>query len=99
MKYGPKIMPIIKELWNNTISPYKNWHNKIKWFRCEDNFEYFYDGSIRQYTPDFYLYEHDLYIEVKGYATEKDIAKWKQFPKDKKLIILKEDDLKDLSII
>ena len=32
MKYGPKIMPIIKELWNNTISPYKNWHNKIKWF-------------------------------------------------------------------
>ena len=25
-------MPIIKELWNNTISPYKNWHNKIKWF-------------------------------------------------------------------
>ena len=32
MKCGPKIMPIIKELWNNTISPYKNWHNKIKWF-------------------------------------------------------------------
>ena len=27
-----KIMPIITELWNNTISPYKNWHNKIKWF-------------------------------------------------------------------
>ena len=23
MKYGPKIMPIIKELWNNTISPTK----------------------------------------------------------------------------
>ena len=32
MKYGPKIMPIIKELWNNTISPYKNWHKQIKWF-------------------------------------------------------------------
>ena len=32
MKYGPKIMPIIKELWNNTISPYKNWHKQINWF-------------------------------------------------------------------
>ena len=32
MKYGPKFMPIIKELWNNTISPYKNWHKQIKWF-------------------------------------------------------------------
>ena len=30
--YMSKIMPIITELWNNTISPYKNWHNKIKWF-------------------------------------------------------------------
>ena len=32
MKYGPKIMSFIKELWNNTISPYKNWHKQIKWF-------------------------------------------------------------------
>ena len=44
MKYGPKIMPIIKELWNNTISPYKNWHKQIKWFsifikpnKCQKN--------------------------------------------------------------
>lgn len=84
--------------WELRLAMYMD-DNKIKWFRCEDNFEYFYDGSIRQYTPDFYLYEHDLYIEVKGYATEKDIEKWKQFPKDRKLIVLKENDLKDLSII
>ena len=30
--YMSKIMPIITELWNNTISPYKNWHKQIKWF-------------------------------------------------------------------
>ena len=25
-------MPFVEELWNNTISPYKNWHKQIKWF-------------------------------------------------------------------
>ena len=30
--YMSKIVPFVEELWNNTISPYKNWHNKIKWF-------------------------------------------------------------------
>ena len=44
MKYGPKIMPFIKELWNNISSSCKNWHNKIKWFsifikpnKCQKN--------------------------------------------------------------
>ena len=39
-----KIVPFVEELWNNTISPYKNWHNKIKWFsifikpnKCQKN--------------------------------------------------------------
>jgi len=30
---------------------------------------------LRNYIPDFYLPEHDIYIEVKGYWT--DAAKWK----------------------
>ena len=25
-------MPFVEEFWNNTTSPYKNWHKKIKWF-------------------------------------------------------------------
>jgi len=25
-------MPVVEELWNNTTSPYKNWHKNIKWF-------------------------------------------------------------------
>lgn len=84
--------------WELRLAMYMD-DNKIKWIRCEDVFEYEYNGSIQNYTPDFYLYEKDLYIEVKGYMTEKDIAKWKMFPKDKKLVILKADDLKYLGII
>ena len=37
-------MPFVEEFWNNTTSPYKNWHKKIKWFiifikpnKCQKN--------------------------------------------------------------
>lgn len=34
---------------------------------------------LLKYTPDFYLPDLDLYIEVKGYETDKDRSKWSQF--------------------
>lgn len=67
--------------------------NKIKWIRTTDSFEYTFEGKKRRYTPDFYLPGSDEYIEIKGYKTAKDIAKWSQFPKHRKLTILMEDDL------
>jgi hypothetical protein len=70
--------------------------NNIKWIRCKEQFDYFYDGKNRKYTPDFYLIESDEYIEIKGYKTEKDKAKWSQFPKNKKLIVLTASELKDI---
>lgn len=46
-------------------------------------------------TPDFYLPEFDMFIEIKGYwwgnDKEKMICVMKQYPY-KKLIIVKEDD-------
>ena len=42
--------------------------------------------------------EHDLYIEVKGCITKKDLAKWEQFPSDKKLDIYFGDDFANLGI-
>lgn len=71
----------------------------IKWIRNKDSFCYFYDGKERRYTPDFYLVDSNEYIEIKGYETEKDRAKWSQFPVDKKLIILKANDLKIIEVI
>lgn len=73
--------------------------NKIKWIRNTDSFLYIFDSKERRYTPDFYLIDTDEYIEIKGYKTEKDNAKWTQFPKNKKLIILMHKELKKLGII
>ena len=73
--------------------------NGVKWVRNKDHFEYFFDGKIRRYTPDFYLPDTDEYIEIKGFKTEKDEAKWAYFPKNKTLRILMRCDLKELNII
>lgn len=73
--------------------------NKIKWIRNKDSFPYAFKDTIRRYTPDFYLTDLAHYIEIKGYKTDKDDAKWMQFPKDKILIVLMHADLKKLKII
>ena len=61
--------------------------------RSNEWFEYEWNG-IRKYFPDFYLPEKDLYIEVKGYETERDRAKWTAFPK--RLKIIKKSDIIDI---
>lgn len=71
----------------------------VKWERCKDSFPYTFQNKLRKYTPDFYLLDTCEYVEIKGYKTEKDDAKWRQFPKDKKLKILVENDLKQLNIL
>ena len=71
----------------------------IKWQRNKDIFTYSFEGKIRKYTPDFYLSETDEYIEIKGYKTEKDEAKWSQFPKNRKLTILMKTELKMMGVI
>lgn len=72
--------------------------NNIKWIRNKDSFTYLFEGKERKYTPDFYLPESDEYIEIKGYKTEKDSAKWSQFPFHRKLKILMKQELISLGI-
>jgi hypothetical protein len=38
------------------------------------------EGKDSCYTPDFFLLEQNLYIEVKGYKVLRDEARWSQFP-------------------
>jgi len=71
----------------------------IKWIRNTDSFTYEFDGKMRNYTPDFYLPDSDKYIEIKGYKTKKDDAKWSQFPKHRTLEILLKEDLQKLKVI
>lgn len=72
--------------------------NDIKWIRNKDTFKYIFDDKERLYTPDFYLLDSDEYVEVKGYKTAKDNAKWSQFPYNRKLIVLMATELKSLGI-
>jgi len=64
--------------------------NNINCVRNSKGFRYEWNGE-RTYYPDFYLVDHDMYVEVKGYKTERDIAKWAQFPN--KLITIFEKDI------
>ena len=63
--------------------------NSVECKRNEKGFPYEWNGK-RTYYPDFYLSEHDAFVEVKGYKTDRDDAKWKQFP-EKLLVVDKKD--------
>lgn len=78
---------------------YARWldEQNIIWIRNKKSFTYIFENVQRGYTPDFYLPQTDEYIEIKGYETSKDYAKWEQFPK--KLKVLKYSELKQLNII
>jgi hypothetical protein len=67
--------------------------NSIECFRNTEGFKYVWQGE-RTYYPDFYLPKYDSYVEVKGYKTERDEAKWKQFPK--KLLIIDKKDIDNI---
>lgn len=53
--------------------------------RNEEAFPYFWRGE-RSYFPDFFIEELNLYVEVKGYKTDRDEAKWSQFPHRLKVV-------------
>lgn len=65
----------------------------IAWTRTTPGFEYEWDDKIKTYYPDFYLPDFDLYIEVKGYETDRDLAKWQVISN---LIILKQKEITDI---
>lgn len=65
----------------------------IHWDKNKIGFQYQFENKTRKYYPDFYVLKK--YIEVKGYQTNQDIEKWKQFKHP--LVILKKDDIKNLN--
>lgn len=71
--------------------------SKIKWSRPRIGFEYLFEGKVRFYYPDFYLIDTNTYVEIKGYKTKKDEAKWKYFPHVLK--ILRGKDLYRMGVI
>lgn len=66
-----------------------NIDNNVKFQRNTEFFLYTFNGSIHKYFPDFVL-EDGTFVEVKGITTDRDIAKWRDFPKEKSLLIIDE---------
>lgn len=66
--------------------------NKINIVQNHDFFNYEYKGKIHRYTPDFII--DGIYIEIKGYFTDKDREKLLQFPKDKTIKLITNEDAK-----
>jgi hypothetical protein len=68
---------------------------KLKWKRNWKGFRYTtQDGKLRKYYPDFYVENKDIYIEYKGFVTEKMIHKMNESQKvnNFKLLIIYSDD-------
>ena len=76
--------------WELETAKWFDKHN-IKWTRKVLPFEYIWDNKTKQYFPDFYLSELDLYVEVKGYETDRDRTKWAAISN---LIVIKAKDIK-----
>lgn len=68
----------LKGSWEVLVAQWLD-NNNVKWEYETKYFEYEWNG-IRRYYPDFYLPELGLYVEVKGYERERDLAKWKVVP-------------------
>jgi hypothetical protein len=65
----------------------------VNWIRNKKRFKYNnLKGGISTYQPDFFVYEWNSYLEVKGYETDLDRCKWSQF--NDNLIIWREKEIK-----
>ena len=60
--------------------------NLIEWTRPGEKFPYLFEGKVRSYTPDFFLVKEQIFVEIKGYPTDKDFAKWNQFPSHLRIV-------------
>ncbi len=69
---------VLKGTWELVVAKWLD-ENKLFWEHEFKSFEYEWNGT-RKYYPDFYLPDFDIFIEVKGYETERDLAKWKSVP-------------------
>lgn len=81
----------LKGSWEFIVAKWLD-ENKIIWEYESKFFIYEWNGE-KKYFPDFYLPEYDLFLEVKGYITDRDINKWKKISN---LIVLKKNNILDI---
>ena len=83
----------VKGSWELMVAEWLN-RNGIKWTNRLQPFSYKWKDNTHVYFPDFYLEELDVYLEVKGYETARDRAKWDAV--NRKFYILKRKEIDNL---
>lgn len=75
--------------------------SNINWIRNTQKFEYQYQDETKNYIPDFYLPDSDVYIEIKGYIIDKDKYKWEALRNihHKQLKVLTRKELTEMKLI
>lgn len=69
------------------------------WQKCTETFPWTdTEGKSHKYHPDIYLPTYDLYVEIKGMIRMNDPLKFEAFPKDKKLVLLEAEELRQLGL-
>jgi hypothetical protein len=74
----------------------------IRWIKLKTNkhtLKYEMTGKVRSYTPDFYLPDYDMLIEVKGFWWGDDKEKMKivlNTHPDKKIVIVEKDEYEEI---
>lgn len=72
----------------------------VTWQRNTKRFTYKKPNNTNAtYCPDFFVKDWNSYLEIKGYETELDKCKWRDFPINEKLIIWRKADLKERKIL
>lgn len=77
--------------WEYIVAQYLDLHN-IKWTRKGIKpIPYLWNDAWHLYFPDFLIETDNIYIEVKGYETERDRAKWQY--SDKPVLVIKKKEV------
>jgi hypothetical protein len=84
---------MLKGSWEVNVAKWLDKHG-LMWETEVNPQTYHWNNSTHLYFPDFYISKLDTYIEVKGYKTERDEAKWSQFVG--RLIVVDKHSIRDL---
>lgn len=78
--------------WELTFAQYLD-KNNIKWERPKKGIEYVWENTTHIYYPDFFLVDYNIFVEIKGFQTKRDIDKWKMV---NNLIVIKQNEIKQI---
>jgi hypothetical protein len=87
----------VKGTWELRVAQWLNNHN-ILWTNSIKPYNYFWKDKWHLYFPDFLLIDTNILIEVKGYETARDTAKWATV-NDRELIIIRKKEINNLDNI